>query len=226
MLLRARIGILSELGLLLKPFRFLGLDLKMIHIFRHCGCSLHKVRPELWIFVHSPVQFSYKSHSFAVWGIQEMCTKMRACTWLFSVCRTAATWRSSARLLGQGCVPVSWGAGWCWISAVFQWDRMLDAPDPFQTDAPKSVSSAPQCLLLSCPCGASWQQPSSHSLALEAALSSPHTITSSSDCSLRGFSTCSMIQLHCSVLKVPLMIQPLGICSASQCSYNDSKSSL
>lgn len=62
-------------------------------------------------------------------------------------------------------------------------------------------------------------------MALETALFPPRTITSSSDYSLHGFSTCSMIQLHCSVFKLPLMIQPLGICSASQCSYNNSKSS-
>lgn len=107
------------------------------------------------------MQFSYKSHSFAVCGIQETCTKMRACTWLFTVCRTAATWGSSARLLGQGCVPVSWvldGAGSALCSCELgRWMHQTC----FRQVLQNLCEVAPQWLLLSCPWGASQQLPSS-----------------------------------------------------------------
>lgn len=110
MLLRARIEILGRFGLLLKSFSSLGLDLKIIHIFRQ-WLYFTQVKARallflslLWIFVRSLMQFSHKPHSFVVWGIQEVGTKMKACTWLFTVCRTVATWGSSARLLDLCCV--------------------------------------------------------------------------------------------------------------------------
>lgn len=173
------------------------------------------------------MQFSYKSHSFAVCGIQETCTKMRACTWLFTVCRTAATWGSSARLLGQGCVPVSWvldGAGSALCSCELgRWMHQTCFRQVLQNLC--EVCSAVIASIMSLRCQPAAAQ-LTRAMALETALFPPHTITStSSDYSLRGFSTCSMIQLHCSVFKLPLMIQLLGICSASQCSYNNSKSS-
>lgn len=122
-----------------------------------------------WIFVHTLMQFSSKSHSFAVWGIQEMCTEMRACTWL-SVCRTAATWGGGARLLGQGCVPGMVLAQCCEMGCWMHQTHFRQMP--------QNLSSALQWLLLSCPWGASRQLPSSQSQALEPALFPPHSITS------------------------------------------------
>lgn len=150
----------------------------------------------------------------------------------------------------MGLCSVSWDVGWCWISAVFselgcwvvldqccvpgmlvvldqccvQSAGMLDASDPFQM--PQNLCefcSAVIASIMSLRCQQAAAQ-LTRAMALEP-LFPPHTITSSSDCSLCGFSTCSMIQLCCSVFKLPLMIQPLAICSASQCCHNDSKSS-